>query len=192
MQAHTAHDKIYYAMECLLIGAEGSGKSLLLKRLKWLSQQRLYKVKKTAKQASLPAAPATIPTVGTNIEALEVDTKRKVTVRELGGAMAPIWAESYEDCRCVIFVIDRSNIMHLSASTILLLEALSADALKNKPFLLVLGKSDLQNIVSLRETSNIVRVEDMKQSCCQSIDMCEASGYNGEGVHYILQWISSH
>ena len=180
-------------MECLLIGAEGSGKSLLLKRLKWLSQQQLYKVKKSAKPAPQPPrAPATIPTVGTNIEALNVDAKRKITVRELGGAMAPIWAESYEDCRCVVFIIDRSNITHLSASTILLLEALSADALKNKPFLLVLGKSDVPNIVSLRETSNILRLDDMRQTCSQSIDISEASGYNGDGIDYILQWIGSH
>ena len=82
--------------------------------------------------------------------------------------------------------------MHLSASTILLLEALSADALKNKPFLLVLGKSDLPNIVNLRETNNILRLDDMKQTCSQSIDVTEASGYNGEGIHYILQWISNH
>lgn len=187
---HAAHDKCI--MECLLIGAEGSGKSLLLRRLKWLSQQQLYKAKKSAKAPPLPAAPATIPTVGTNLEALDVDTKRNVTVRELGGAMAPIWSESYDDCRSVIFLVDRSNTMHLSASTILLLEALSADALKNKPFLLVLGKSDLPNIVNLRETSNILRLDDMKQTCSQSIDVTEASGYNGEGIHYILQWISSH
>ena len=180
-------------MECLLIGAEGSGKSLLLKRLKWLSQQQLYKGKKSVKRTpQLPSAPATIPTVGTNIEALDIDGKKKVTVRELGGAMAPIWAESYEDCQCVIFIIDRSNIMHLSASTILLLEALSADALKNKPFLLVLGKSDLPNIVSLRETSNILRLDDMKRTCSQSIDISEISGYYGDGIDYILQWIGSH
>jgi len=178
-------------MECLVIGAEGSGKSLLLKRLKWLSQQRMHRVKKSAK-LSFPIAPATIPTVGTNIEALDVDAKRKVTVRELGGAMAPIWADSYEDCRCVVFMIDRSNIMRLSATTILLLEALSSDALKSKPFLLVLGKSDLSNIVSLRETSNILRLDDLKQTCTQPIDISEASCYNGEGVHYILEWIISH
>lgn len=179
-------------MECLLIGAEGSGKSLLLKRLKWLSQQQLYKAKKSVKPAPLPAAPVTIPTVGTNIEALEVGAKRKVTVRELGGAMAPIWSDSYEDCRSVVFIIDRSNIMHLSASTILLLEALSADALKNKPFLIVLGKSDLPNIVGLQEASNILRMDDIKQTCSQSVDISEASAYNSEGIHYILEWISSN
>lgn len=179
-------------MECLLIGAEGSGKSLLLRRLKWFSQQQLYKGKKSAKPMPLPTAPPTIPTVGTNIEALDVDAKRKITVRELGGAMAPIWSESYDDCRSVVFLLDRSNITHMSSTTILLLEALSADALQNKPFLLVLGKSDLPDIVNLRETINILRLDDMKRTCTQLIDITEASGYNGDGVHYILQWISSH
>lgn len=177
-------------MECLLIGAEGSGKSVLLSRLKWLSQQQLYKAKKSAKPLPMPTAPPTIPTVGTNIEALDLGSKRKVTIRELGGAMAPIWVQSYDDCRCVIFMIDRSNVMHLSASTILLLEALSANALRNKPFLLVLGKSDLPDIVSLRETNNILRLDDMKQTSSQSIDISEASGYNGDGIQYILEWIS--
>ena len=175
-------------MECLLLGAEGSGKSSLLKRLKQRSQEQL---KKSAKPAPLPILPATVPTVGTNIEALELN-KRKVTVRELGGAMAPIWEESYEDCKCVVFVMDRSNTMNLPASTILLLEALSADALQKKPFLLVLGKSDLPDIVSLRETSNILRLDDMKHTCSQSIDIIEASCYNGEGIQYILDWIGSH
>ena len=178
-------------MECLLLGAEGSGKSLLLKRLKWWSQERLSKVKKSAKPAPLPIPPATVPTVGTNIEALDLN-KRKVTVRELGGAMVPIWKEFYDDCKCVVFVIDRSNTMNLSASTILLLEALSANALQKKSFLLVLGMSDLPDIVSLRETSNILRLDDMKHTCSQSIDIIEASCYNGEGIQYILDWIGSH
>ena len=179
-------------MECLVLGAEGSGKSLLLRRLKWLSQQLHKTKKKLQKFQEVPPAPPTIPTVGTNIETLEIDAKRKVTVRELGGAMAPIWANSYEDCCSIVFLVDRSNATHLAATTMLLLEVLSADILQTKPFLLVLNKSDLTNIVGVRETSNIMRLDDMKETCSQHIDITEASCFTGDGVQYILDWIIEH
>jgi len=179
-------------MECLVLGAEGSGKSLLLRRLKWLSQQ-LYKTKKKIQNfQEVPPAPPTISTVGTNIETLEIDAKRKVKVRELGGAMAPIWANSYEDCCSIVFLVDRSNTTRLAATTMLLLEVLSSDVLQTKSFLLVLNKSDLPNVVSVRETSNIMRLDDMKETCPQHIDITEASCFTGNGVQYILDWIVEH
>uniref|UniRef100_A0A493STN9 ADP ribosylation factor like GTPase 16 n=1 Tax=Anas platyrhynchos platyrhynchos TaxID=8840 RepID=A0A493STN9_ANAPP len=77
---------------CLLLGAAGVGKSLLGKRLRQLS------ARDGAKELGEP--PATLPTVGTNLT--ELPLPPRVTVRELGGCMGPIWPSYYGDCGAVM------------------------------------------------------------------------------------------
>ncbi|XP_052375863.1 ADP-ribosylation factor-like protein 16 [Oncorhynchus keta] len=78
---------------CLLLGATGVGKTLLMKRL-----QKLIVRDGTT---DLGEPPVTLPTVGTNLTDLTLKRKR-VTVRELGGCMSPIWPSYYTDCSSVI------------------------------------------------------------------------------------------
>lgn len=40
--------------------------------------------------------------VGTNLTDLTLKKKKKVTVRELGGCMGPIWPSYFEECSSVI------------------------------------------------------------------------------------------
>lgn len=78
---------------CLLLGATGVGKTLLLKRLQKLTQRdQLFDLGET---------PVTLPTVGTNLTDLNLK-KRRITVRELGGCMGPIWHNFYTDVSSVI------------------------------------------------------------------------------------------
>ena len=41
--------------------------------------------------SSLPEAPSTLPTVGTNLVTVRLSRKIETTLREVGGTMAPIW-----------------------------------------------------------------------------------------------------
>uniref|UniRef100_A0A8C5SIA3 ADP-ribosylation factor-like protein 16 n=1 Tax=Laticauda laticaudata TaxID=8630 RepID=A0A8C5SIA3_LATLA len=77
---------------CLLLGATGVGKTLLVKRLQKLSS------KDGAKDLGDP--PATLPTVGTNLTDLPIG--KKITIRELGGCMGPIWSSYYSNCHAVL------------------------------------------------------------------------------------------
>ncbi|XP_057894911.1 ADP-ribosylation factor-like protein 16 [Melospiza georgiana] len=75
----------------LLLGAAGGGKSLLVRRLRQLSAEQ---------PAELGEPPATLPTVGTNLTDLRLP--RRVTVRELGGCMGPIWPSYYSECSALL------------------------------------------------------------------------------------------
>lgn len=78
---------------CLLLGSTGVGKTLLIKRLQKLTQRD--------QPADLGEPPVTLPTVGTNLTDLNLKKKR-ITVRELGGCMGPIWHSFYADCSSLI------------------------------------------------------------------------------------------
>ncbi|XP_070298433.1 LOW QUALITY PROTEIN: ADP-ribosylation factor-like protein 16 [Salvelinus sp. IW2-2015] len=72
--------------------------------------------------------PVTLPTVGTNLTDLTLKRKR-VTVRELGGCMGPIWPSYYTDCSSVIFMVDSANTTQVVVVCIQLLSVLSAEPL---------------------------------------------------------------
>lgn len=116
---------------CLLLGATGVGKTLLLKRLHKLCQR--------GEPGDLGEPPATLPTVGTNLTDLTL-RKRSVTVRELGGCMGPIWPSYFRDCTSVIFMVDSANITQISSSCIQLLCVLSAESLRSASVLVLFNK----------------------------------------------------
>ncbi|XP_042658428.1 ADP-ribosylation factor-like protein 16 isoform X3 [Tyto alba] len=80
------------ARTCLLLGAAGGGKSLLARRLRQLSTED--------GPAELGEPPATLPTVGTDLTDLRLP--RRVTLRELGGCMGPVWHGYYGDCGALL------------------------------------------------------------------------------------------
>ena len=63
-------------MNILIVGPQGSGKSLIVKRLQSIYTQ--------GSDISFDDAPSTIPTVGNNITKLMIN-KNEVELREVGG-----------------------------------------------------------------------------------------------------------
>ncbi|XP_062826833.1 ADP-ribosylation factor-like protein 16 isoform X3 [Anolis carolinensis] len=114
----------------LLLGGSGAGKTLLVKRLQKLSS------KDGAKELGEP--PATLPTVGTNLTDLSLG--KKITVRELGGCMGPIWSSYYSDCCSVLYMIDAARPTQISSSCVQLLSLLSAEKLASVPVLIIFNK----------------------------------------------------
>uniref|UniRef100_A0A4W5MJ17 ARF like GTPase 16 n=1 Tax=Hucho hucho TaxID=62062 RepID=A0A4W5MJ17_9TELE len=121
---------------CLLLGATGVGKTLLLKRYSQLTLRN--------GTTDLGEPPVTLPTVGTNLTDLTLKRKR-VTVRELGGCMGPIWPSYYTDCSSVIFMVDSANTTQMSSSCIQLLSVLSAEPLHTASVLVIFNKRSCSN-----------------------------------------------
>ena len=179
--------------ECLVIGPEGTGKTLLLRKLQALCVQegkRGSKKRSTADEHEgvLP----TMATVGTNVEELRLGKNLVCTLREFGGSMAPLWSSAYADCHMVVYVVDISRPAQISASTVLLLEVLAAEALKEKPFLLFFNKTDSPFGMSLVEFKSTMRLGDILASAPQAITVIDGSCVKNEGVTDILGWISEH
>ncbi|KAK3532601.1 hypothetical protein QTP86_025361 [Hemibagrus guttatus] len=128
--------------------------------------------------------------VGTNLTDLTL-RKRRVTVRELGGCMGPIWPSYFRDCTSVIFMVDSANITQISSSCIQLLSVLSAEPLRSASVLVLFNKSELPCTMSLEEIKSLFRMDDIIASAPQLITVLELSARSGEGLQDVLNWLDS-
>ncbi|KAK0138702.1 ADP-ribosylation factor-like protein 16 [Merluccius polli] len=163
--------------------------------------------------------PVTLPTVGTNLTDLTL-RRKKVTVRELGGCMGPIWPSYFTDCSCVIvrfpytllhfatlffqidislcvgvkkqFMVDSANVFQVSSSCIQLLSVLSAPPLRAASVLVIFNKRDLPCTMSLVEMKSLFRMDDIIASATQPITMLEVSARSGQGLKEVLSWLDSN
>lgn len=96
----------------LCVGPEGTGKTLLLRRLANLTKTDLNLT--------------TVPTVGMNIATIPQGPELPpISIRELGGSMAPIWHSYFGGVRKVMYVIDAVNLTQLGEATMLFMDMLS-------------------------------------------------------------------
>ncbi|XP_049417476.1 ADP-ribosylation factor-like protein 16 [Epinephelus fuscoguttatus] len=183
---------------CLLLGATGVGKTLLLKRLQNILYTRLnvsnynlfYLQLSLHGLGELGGPPSTLPTVGTNLTDLTLK-KKKVTLRELGGCMGPIWPSYFKDCSSVIFMVDSANIAQISSSCVQLLSVLSAEPLQSASVVILFNKSDLPCTMSLVEMKSLFRMDDIIASAPQPITTIEISARSGQGLQEVLSWLES-
>ncbi|XP_071797003.1 ADP-ribosylation factor-like protein 16 [Asterias amurensis] len=167
---------------CLLIGMTGVGKTMLLKRLQNYTSKGSF--------TDAEDNPPTIPTVGTNLMNVTIGRKTEVTVRELGGAMAPIWSSYFSDCSVLIFMIDASCPTQISASCIQLLNTLTSDKMQKVNVLILLNKVDLPLSMSLGELRYLLRLEDVVSTAPQPITVLEISAKDGQGLSEVIKWLS--
>ncbi|KAK9535187.1 hypothetical protein VZT92_007583 [Zoarces viviparus] len=133
---------------------------------------------------------STLPTVGTNLTDLTLK-KKKVTLRELGGCMGPIWPSYFKDCSSVIFIVDSANIAQISSSCIQLLSVLSAEPLHSVSVLILFNKRDMPCTMSLVEIKSLFRMDDIIASATQPITILELSAHTGQGLQEVLSWLES-
>lgn len=100
----------------LCLGPTGSGKTLLLRKL-----QNVDNVDRTTPSVS---------TIGTNLFDIKFGDGSQISVRELGGMMAPLWKNYFSNTNKVIYVVDASNLCQISAAGVLLYTILVHPALK--------------------------------------------------------------
>ncbi|XP_037349509.1 ADP-ribosylation factor-like protein 16 [Talpa occidentalis] len=164
---------------CLLLGAAGVGKTLLLKRLRKLSSPD--------GQGDLGDPPPTRPTVGTDLT--DIAAPRKITVRELGGCMGPIWPSYYGNCHRLLFMVDASNPAQLSASCAQLLGLLAAEQLAGASVLILFNKTDLPCYMTVEEMKSLLRLPDIIAHATQNISTAEISAREGTGLAGVLRWL---
>ena len=121
------------APEILCLGCVGVGKTSLIKQLKQLGR--------SAAAAASAAAEPEEPTVGVELDRMTLGDRTAVVVREVGAAMMATWPSYVPACRCLMFVVDRSNHAQL-ASAAAELHKLIALLPAATPVAVVLNKCD--------------------------------------------------
>ena len=173
---------------CLVLGPRGAGKSLLVRKLKSLEREkgRGREIEDSGATREVPPQ----PTVGTSVEELQLGKNVSCLVKEYGGAMAPVWSAAYSDCDLVVYVIDATNCTQTSAATVLLLDVLRHEALKEKPFLLVFNKLDRQCPMNLTEFKTVMRLGDILRHVTQNVQLVEGSCVEGSLlVRQVHEWL---
>ncbi|MBZ3888290.1 ADP-ribosylation factor-like protein 16 [Sciurus carolinensis] len=164
---------------CLLLGAAGVGKTLLVKRLQNILARDC--------KGDLGEPPPTRPTVGTNLT--DIVAQRKITIRELGGCMGPIWSSYCGNCHSLLFMMDASNPTQLSASCVQLLGLLSSEQLAEASVLILFNKIDLPCYMTMEEIKSLIRLPDIIACAKQNITTVEISAREGTGLAKVLQWL---
>ncbi|KAM5274211.1 ADP-ribosylation factor-like protein 16 isoform 1-T1 [Ctenodactylus gundi] len=169
---------------CLLLGAAGVGKTLLVKRLQNILPRRLCS---RDGKGGLGEPPPTRPTVGTDLT--DIMAPGNITIRELGGCMGPIWSSYYGNCHSLLFMVDASNPAQLSASCVQLLGVLSAEQLAEASVLILFNKIDLPCYMTLEEVKSLIRLSDIITCAKQNISTAEISARTGTGLGTVLHWL---
>nr|XP_045592698.1 ADP-ribosylation factor-like protein 16 [Procambarus clarkii]XP_045592699.1 ADP-ribosylation factor-like protein 16 [Procambarus clarkii]XP_045592700.1 ADP-ribosylation factor-like protein 16 [Procambarus clarkii]XP_045592701.1 ADP-ribosylation factor-like protein 16 [Procambarus clarkii]XP_045592702.1 ADP-ribosylation factor-like protein 16 [Procambarus clarkii] len=160
----------------LCVGPEGTGKTLLLRRLANLTKTDI--------------SMTTVPTVGLNIATIQQGPEMPpINIRELGGSMAPIWQSYYSGVRKVIYVVDAVNLTQLAEATLLLMDLLAHPKLKTAQVAIVLNKTDSATSRGTNELLNVMRFDNLKQHAPQQLFTFEISALAGKGLRPLMKWI---
>jgi len=165
----------------LIVGPSGAGKTLLLKRL----QNSLSSIGKDD-------VPATIPTVGTNLMNVTTLKKTEVTVREIGGAMAPIWNKYYKDASAIMFMIDLSRPTQVANAAVELMSLLSHPSTQTSPVLVILNKKDVPSSMKMVQIEGLFRLQELKKAANQKISVVETSAATGVNLEKVAKWLFEH
>ncbi|GFG37228.1 hypothetical protein Cfor_02581 [Coptotermes formosanus] len=163
---------------CLCLGPTGSGKTLLLKTLQ--------------SREGVDTVSSTVPTTGTNLVTVRFGNHKQIAVREVGGAMAPIWRSYYSGIESIMYVVDASNLCQIAAAGVLLYTILAQPCLQKVKVLLVLSKMDASYRQMRNEALLMLQFAQLKKEISQNISVVEASAMTGEGIDSVLKWLQGN
>jgi small GTP-binding protein len=154
----------------VMLGLDGSGKTTLLYQLR------------------LGEVVSTIPTIGYNVETIEID-KNYFTVWDLGGQdrIRPLWNHYLSNLDSLIFVIDSTDHERILEAKCELDKLFAMESLFTVPLLIFCNKQDLPRAMSVMEITEKLelhckKVNWMIQACC---------AVKQEGLREGFNWLAS-
>lgn len=160
-----------------MIGCIGAGKTMLMRQLEAAC---------FGKAAGALSGHSPQPTVGTELLELR-HPLCSFSLREMGGAMLPLWPRYFEVCRILIFVADTSSCEATSAAVVEWYSALAAGALAGKPMLLVLNQRDREGAIPEEMVRHLFRLTEL-EAAGRKFAVCWTSAATGCGVDAVLEW----
>ncbi|XP_013187937.1 uncharacterized protein LOC106132911 isoform X1 [Amyelois transitella] len=164
----------------LCLGPKGSGKTTLLKKLQ------------NAEGIDYTYSP--VPTIGTNIYDVHYfnkhGKKQVLSVREVGGEMAPLWGNYLDGVEKIIYVVDTSNLCQISAAAVLLYTLLAEPRLRTAKFILVLSKMDAAYRQMRNEALLMLQHARLSKELKNAPRLLETSPLTGEGIEELRAFLA--
>lgn len=160
----------------LLLGLDNAGKSTLL-----------YKLKHNA-------IVKTSPTIGFNVEMMEVRKNRKniaLTVWDVGGqgSMRQHWTSYHQDTAAIVFVVDSSDRRRLNEAKKEIEMTLSSEHLRGRPLIVLANKQDVDDAMTVSEIKDGFSLQRLCPDRDWFVQPCSAS--TGVGVEEAFRRVVS-
>jgi len=175
--------------EVLVLGAEGSGKTLFISRLKAISQTTSSSISSNNSGVNAESE-STAPTVGVEITSIEWDSCAFL-VREVGSSLSLRWDSFIPECSRLVFVVDSSDCGSFGSSLVLLAEVMSAANSGSKPVLLAFNKSDLADPSTCAMCYNVLDIDNLLSRTDVDFTFITGSSIDGSLCYAALRWMTA-
>mmetsp|Transcript_10990 Transcript_10990/g.15288 ORF Transcript_10990/g.15288 Transcript_10990/m.15288 type:complete len:180 (-) Transcript_10990:303-842(-) len=154
----------------VMIGLDAAGKTTVLYKLK------------------LGEVITTVPTIGFNVETLEVN-RLELQVWDIGGQdkIRPLWQHYYENTDGIIFVIDCNDRERINLAKRELKRTLDEPLLKDAPLLVYANKQDLSRSLTPGE---LVSCLDLNKMGYRRWHVQGSCAINGSGLFEGIEWLA--
>ncbi|XP_022359703.1 ADP-ribosylation factor-like protein 14 [Enhydra lutris kenyoni] len=164
--------------QILLLGLDSAGKSTLLYKLKF------------AKDIT------TVPTVGFNVEMIELEKSFSLTVWDVGGQekMRTVWEYYSENTDGLMYVVDSTDKQRLEDSRRELKHILKNEHIKNVPVVLLANKQDMPGALTAEDITRMFRVKQLCSDRNWYVQPCCAITGDGlmDGFRKLTEFVKSH
>ncbi|XP_063710557.1 uncharacterized protein LOC134839071 [Symsagittifera roscoffensis] len=144
----------------LMLGLDAAGKTTVLYKLK-LNEQV-----------------TTIPTIGFNVETVELGNGLSFTVWDVGGQqkLRPLWQHYFHHTDGLIYIVDSNDPERFNEAHEELSSIITDDRMRGVPVLLMANKQDLPNSRSVSEISERMKMHSLKDRAWHVQGCCAPSG----------------
>ncbi|XP_061389751.1 ADP-ribosylation factor-like protein 16 [Musca vetustissima] len=125
----------------------------------------------------------------TNTKKKKIPPLKSIRVLEIGGAMAPIWRQYFNDVKKLMYVVDTSNLCQISAAGVLFYSILAEPRLQKVRILLVLSKMDYAYRQMRNEALLMLQMSKLQKEIRQNITIIEVSPVTRVGLDGIYNWL---
>jgi hypothetical protein len=129
-----------------------------------------------------------VPSIGVDISNLPIDKTRNIQIKEVGGAMMPLWPTYLKGAAGLIYVVDIADASQLAASATAFHHLCTLPAMKDKPTLLLWNKTDAPRVLPDTE---IVAFDAARAGAAlgDNLTTMRASALDGSNTQAAMTWM---
>ncbi|XP_003476368.1 ADP-ribosylation factor-like protein 14 [Cavia porcellus] len=164
--------------QILLLGLDSAGKSTLLYKLKLAKDVK------------------TIPTIGFNVEMIQLESNFSLTVWDVGGQekMRTVWSYYCENTDGLVYVVDSADKQRLEASRKEFKHILKNEHIKHVPVVILANKQDMPGALTAEDITRMFKVKQLCSDRNWYVQPCCAITGDGltEGFRKLTGFVKSH